>query len=238
MRFVILMGVFFMSELSWCEEGKILETPQAQIEEVAQKVEKSLETTRTRREQKDYLGLINYAPLDLLIPSKLGLTLGLIRDGNTSWELEYLRGSVSVPFVVDDLGSMTDQRISLIRRSYFGRNSFNIGYGIHYNDLQVKLGSDILSRLTSGAVPEIDLIKIQSLGFNLSVGNRWHFQKNITLGVDWISWSQPVFVTKKDTVFLDYVTNPEDREDVDTAVRLTSYFPRFSFFKIQLGILF
>lgn len=215
-----------------------LDSAQEQVQAVAQKVESVLQNTRWRREQNDYLGLINYAPLDLIIPSKIGFTLGLIRDADTTWELEYLRGSVSVPFVVDDLGSMTDQRISLIRRSYFGGNSFNVGYGLSYYDFKVNLGSDILSRLTSGSVPEIDLIKIQALGFNLSLGNRWHLDHNITLGVDWISWSQPVVVTKEDTVFLDYVTNAEDREDVDTAVKLTSYFPRFSFFKIQLGILF
>ena len=217
---------------------KPFDTAKEHVEVVAQKIQNVLQNTRTRRAQNDYLGLINYAPLDLIIPSKIGFTLGLISDADTSWELEYLRGSVSVPFVVDDLGSMADQRISLIRRSYFSGNSFNIGYGLSYYDFKVNLGSDILNRLTSGAVPEIDLIKIQALGFNLSLGNRWHFDHNITLGVDWISWSQPVVVTKEDSVFLDYVTNPQDRDDVDTAIKFTSYFPRFSFFKIQLGILF
>ncbi len=217
---------------------KSLDSAREHVDVIAQKVENVLQNTRTRRAQNDYLGLINYAPLDLIIPSKIGFTLGLIRDADTSWELEYLRGSVSVPFLIDDLGSMTDQRISVIRRSYFGGNSFNIGYGLSYYDFKVNLGSDILSRLTSGAVPEIDLIKIQALGFNLSLGNRWHLDHNITLGVDWISWSQPVVVTKEDSVFLDYVTNPQDRDDVDTAIKFTSHFPRFSFFKIQLGILF
>jgi hypothetical protein len=229
--------VFLFAGFASAEE-KALDSAKEQVEAVAQKVENVLQNTRTRREQNDYLGLINYAPLDLIIPSKIGLTLGLLRDADTSWELEYLRGSVSVPFLVDDLGSMTDQRISLIRRSYFGGNSFNIGYGLSYYDFKVNLGSDILSRLTSGSVPQIDLIQIQALGLNFSLGNRWHFDHNITLGVDWFSWSQPLVVTNEDSVFLDYVTNPQDRDDVDTAIKLTSYFPRFSFFKIQLGILF
>ena len=238
MKLLFFICTFLFSTLALSADGNGLDTAKEQVEEVAQKVQDAVESTRTRRSSNDYFGLVNYAPLDLLIPSKLGLTVGLVRDADTSWELEYLRGSISVPFVVDDLGSMTDQRISLIRRSYFGKNSFNVGYGLSYYDFKVNLGSDILSRLTNGSVPEIDLIRIQALGFNLSLGNRWHFKHNITLGVDWISWSQPLAITREDTVFLDYVTNAEDRDDVDSAIKFTSYFPRFSFFKIQLGILF
>lgn len=238
MRPLIFSAFTFCSLFTLGAEPSSLDTAQEQIQQVAQKAEQAVQNSRWRRSQKDYLGLINYSPLDLLIPSKLGVTVGLLRDTDTSWELEYLRGSVSVPFFVEDLGSMTDQRISLIRRSYFGKNSFNVGYGLSYFDFKVNLGNDILSRLSSGAVPMIDVVHIQSLGFNLSLGNRWHVDKNITLGVDWVSWSQPLFVTRKDSLFLDYVTNANDKDDVETAIRWTSYFPRLSFLKLQVGILF
>ncbi len=230
--------IFLFSSLALGEEGKTLDDAKLKVEETAQKIENVLDNTRARREQKDYVGLINYAPLDLIIPSKLGLTIGYVSSADTTWELEYLRGSVSAPFIVGDLGSMKDQRISIIRRSYVGNNSFNIGYGLSYFDFKVNLGSDILSRLSSGAVPSIDLLQIQALGFNLSVGNRWQISKNVTLGVDWVSWSQPVVVTKEESVFLDYVTSPEDRDNVDTAMKSVSYFPRFSFLKIQFGMSF
>lgn len=86
--------------------------------------------------------------------------------------------------------------------------------------------------------PSIDLVSIEALGFNVAIGNRWTFDHNITLGIDWISWAQPVAVTNKKSAFLDSSANEEDKDDVDTALKIISYFPRFSFLKLQLGILF
>lgn len=238
MKAAIALVFLSFSNYSFGNEEKLLEKTKDKIEQNVKQAEEAVQNTRTLREQNEYFGLINYAPLDLIIPSKLGVTIGLVKDADTTWEIEYLRGSVSIPFLVDDLGSMTDQRLSLIRRSYLGSNSFNISYGISYYDFKIHLGDEILSRLSSGTVPSIDLIRIQSLGFNFALGNRWHFKRNMTFGVDWISWSQPLVITNKDSIFLDYATNPQDRDDVDTALKLLSYFPRFSFFKVQLGILF
>src|SRR5690606_30674611 len=143
----------------------------------------------------------NYSPLDLLIPSKYGGTIGYTQNADTSWEFEYLKGSVSVPFLVDDLGKMTDERFSIIRRSYLGSNSFNISYGLTYFDFSMHLGNKLLDRVTGGGYPAIDLVEVQSLGLNLGIGNRWIFNKNITFGVDWISWAQPFYVMKKKSAF-------------------------------------
>lgn len=206
--------------------------------DTSERVSKTLAETRARREKADYFVLANYSPFDLLIPSKYGLTFGYIKSADKTWELEYLRGSISVPVIVEDLGNMTDERFSVIGRSYFGGNSFNFSYGLSYFNFSLRLGDDLLNRVTEGNYPSIDLIEIQSLGFNLAIGNRWSFNHNVTFGVDWISLAQPVFVTNKKSAFLDHASNQQDKDDVDKTMNLISYFPRLAFLKLQLGILF
>jgi hypothetical protein len=45
-------------------------------------------------------------------------------------------------------------------------------------------------------------------------------------------------VTKKESAFLDYATNENDKDNVETALKTISYFPRFTLLKVQVGILF
>ncbi len=208
------------------------------VEETSSKVEKSVENSRSFRGRADYFALASYSPLDLLIPSKIGVTAGVVNHVDKTWELEYLRGSISVPFIVEDLGKMTDERISIIGRAYSETNSFNFSYGLSYYDFSLRLGSDILNRLGGGGYPSVDVIQIQSLGLNFGLGNRWSISRNTILGVDWFSWSQPLYTLKKDTAFLDRATDANDRDNVDTLVKIVSSFPRFSLLKVQLGVYF
>ncbi len=193
--------------------------------------------TKAQREKEDYFVLGSYSPLDLIIPGKYGFTFGAISNADTSWEIEYLQGSLSVPFVVDDLGKMQDQRLSLIRRSYFGANSFNFSYGVSYFDFSVHLGNKYMSQINSSP-PSADLIDVRGVGFNAAVVNRWTFKHNITLGVDWLSWAQPVMLTKKEATYLNEISNQDSKDDVESFMNVVSYFPRIAVFKIQLGILF
>ena len=195
-------------------------------------------TAKSRREASKYFGHIEYSHFDLIIPGKYGGAIGLIQNVNNTWELEYLRGSLSVPFLVKDLGSMSDERISLTRRSYFGSNSFNLYYGLTYFRFAIHLGDDLLNRVSGGTYPSIDLIELETLGVNLGIGNRWAIDKRVTFGIDWISWFQPLVTTKRESPYLDYATDPDDRDNVDTALRIISYFPRLSFLKLQLGVQF
>lgn len=143
-----------------------------------------------------------------------------------------------MPLVITNLGNMTDQRISVIRRSYDERNSLNFSYGLSYFDFSIHLGDKLLSNLSGGNYPSVDLVAVQALGLNLGIGNRWTFKRNITFGVDWFSLAQPFFVTSKNAPFLDHSSNQEDKDSVDNAVKVISSLPRLVFFKIQLGILF
>ncbi len=219
-------------------EPNILEKTQTLANDSAEQITSILDQTRILREKSDYFALGNYSSLDLLIPNKFGVTVGEIKNADKTYEFEYLRGSIAVPFIIEDLGKMTDERYSLIARSYMGNNSFNFSYGLSYFDFSLHIGDKLLNRITSGTYPAVDLVQVQSLGFNLGLGNRWAFSHNITLGVDWISWAQPVYVTNKKSAFLDFATNQQDRDDVDQGLKIISYFPRFALLKVQFGMLF
>ena len=182
------------------------------------------------------LGIINYAPFDLFIPSKLGATAGYRFTPKTTLELEYLRGSLSVPFLFESLGGMTDQRLSLYFRSHFGKSSFNYFYGIAYHMFRLKIGNEIVNR----AVPhssEFDEIQLNSVGFLVGLGNRWIIEDNFIVGVDWALWSQPLLETEKKTEFLRYVSDA-DRGRFEKAIDFVSEFPRLSFVKLTLGMAF
>ncbi len=208
------------------------------IQETAESISKEAIKTRLRRGKSKYFALINYSPFDLIVPSKYGLTMGLTRSIDQTWELEYLQGSFSLPFVIKNLGEMTDQRVSFINRSYSGSNSFNFNYGISYFDFVIHLGDEFLNRVTGGRYSSLDLVGLQSLGFNVGFGNRWTWKKNITVGLDWISWSQPVFIINQRSAFLDHASHQKDKDDVSDTLKIVSYFPRLSFLKLQVGILF
>lgn len=218
--------------------NEILDQTKKVAEDTANQLNETLNQTRLRREQADYFVFANYSPIDLLIPGKSGLSFGGIRDVDHSWEFEYLSGSISVPFLIKDLGKMTDKRFSYIKRSYFGGNSFNFNYGLSYFDFSLMLGDELLNRISGGTYPSLDLVEVQSLGFNIGIGNRWVFNKNISFGIDWLSWSQPIYTLKSKSVFLDYASNPDDKEDVENGLKTITYFPRLTILKLQLGILF
>ncbi len=207
------------------------------IQDAAKKIGEQMGETATRRAASSMVVMGTFAPIDLVLPSKLGLSIGWITSPRSTLELEYLKGKIKPP-LIDDLGEVSDTRLTLMRRSYFSSNSFNFSYGVSYIGFTGKVGDALLSRLTGGAIPEIELINVNSFGVEVGLGNRWIFGENITFGVDWFCWTQPIIVTKREAKFLDYVTNADDREKIDTAMKVLSYFPRFSVLKLQLGMTF
>lgn len=190
------------------------------------------------RARNGYFVLGNYSPADLLIPGKYGFTAGLVRGGPETWELEFLTGGAGLPWVLKDLGRMSDRRLSLLRRSYFAGNSFNLSYGLSHTSFSLQLGSGIMNRVSGGRYPSLDLIEVETLAANVGIGNRWVFRERITLGVDWLSWTQPLYVLRRKDDFLRKGTNREDRDEAGKATSLITYFPRFAALKVQLGILF
>lgn len=207
------------------------------IQDAAKDVAKDMGSSAARRGDSDMVITGQYAPIDLVLPSKLGLSIGWIANARSTYELEYLKGSVKPP-LIEDFGEVADTRLTLMKRSYFSSNSFNFSWGVAYMGFKGKVGDALLARLSGGAVPEIELINVESFGTHLGFGNRWVFKRGVTFGIDWFQWTQPIIVTKRDAKFLDYVSNQSDRDSIDKGLKILSYFPRFSVLKIQLGYTF
>lgn len=234
----MLRSIFiFLLAFSSCAFADTQEKIVEAFKEGKDQVVQALSHSRLVRSNSNYFATGNFAPVDLILPSKYGLTLGTVSDADYTWELEYLKSSVSVPFLVDDIGEMTDERLSVIRRNYFGTETFNLSYGLSYNRFKVHIGSKYLAYVATN-VPDVDLIQIDSLGFNVGIGNRWIFSNRWMVGVDWASWSQPVFTTKFNNKYSDYATDEDSKDTVDTVAKLIRWVPRITLLKLQVGYSF
>ncbi len=173
---------------------------------------------------------LQYAPVDLLLPSKIGA--GINWDG---WEVEYLGSSIKVPWILKDLGSMSDKRFQILRRQSL--SGWQFAWGVYYNSFQISLGDGFLSRLTGGLYPNVDLVEITTLGAIASFGYRYQWG-NWLAGVETFGWAQPLITIKSSAPFLDSVTNQDDRAAVQTTIDLIRYFPRWSIAKVSAGYSF
>lgn len=199
--------------------------------------QKTTGSVRSIRQFSKYYASINYAPIDLVLPSKKGLTLGYVNDDNHTTEIEYLKGSLSAPFLVEDIGEMVDERISLIRRNYLGTETFNFSYGLSYHRFIVHIGNKYLTTVAPD-IPEADLINVESLGVNIGVGHRWTFSNRWSVAVDWAALSQPIFVLRKDNKFKDYTTDDGYKDSTNTLVKIIALVPRVTLLKLQAGYSF
>ncbi len=210
---------------------------QTTTEETTETVEGAVGQAGDRRQDSRFDVLVEYSPLDLILPSKIGGSLGYVESSAYTFELEYLGASISPPAFLENVGGFTDRRISLVVRSYGDRNSFNFHYGLSYFDMQIHVGSKYLQS-SSGRPADVDLLASRSLGFVVGVGNRWVLPHGFTVGVDWISWSQPLIIVEKNSDLLKYIQDQHDRDVLESLISTIGYFPRFTVLKVGLGLTF
>jgi hypothetical protein len=177
----------------------------------------------------------NYASLDLILPGKTGVTILYASSAKALYELEYLSAQVAVPFLVERLGSFTEKRASLLRRSFMNESSFSGYFGASWNSTELSLGDSTLSTLSGGLYPHVNLLKIDTLGINTGIGNRWIVWKGFLIGVDWLGWSQPIFVLTKETPALETATNEAKKRAIEKTLDTIAYLPRLSILKLQVG---
>lgn len=182
-----------------------------------------------------YALFVQYAPLDLLIPGKIGVTTRMSRSSEAAFELEYLQGRFSAPFFIDDLGSMTDRRISVVKRSFRGR--FNVHYGVTHFSFDARLGGGYLQYVTPAA-RERDVVSARSLGIVAGIGHRWALGDRVLVGIDWISWAQPLFTIERDDIVTSHMTDSSARDRIEKTVGLVMSTPRLSVLKAHIGYQF
>ncbi len=185
----------------------------------------------------DSYALFNYSYLDLLIPGKWGISAGKKLESGNRWELEYLKSTLGVPFIMKDIGSMADTRITIMRRSKLWFDSFNIAYGISYFDFSVFIGDEFLDTISENKT-SADVVDVRSIGTYVSFGNRWEIGDSFVIGVDWFAWSQPWFKLRQESDYFEVAQGQKDREIVRDALDVVRSFPRITLLKLQAGMRF
>jgi hypothetical protein len=183
------------------------------------------------------VGLL-YSPIDLIIPNKVGLHIAWKKSTTEFWEFEALSGKVAVPYLIADLGKMTDNRYSLLLRTKESDSSFNLTYGVTFFDFSIVLGDRFLNSLSGSQAFAVDVVQEQSLGVSFGFGNRWNLGDSSYVGVDWFTWSQPLISINNKAPFLDRSAQTTEKDDVERATKILSYFPRISLLKVYLGFRF
>lgn len=220
-------------------EPTVLENVKAGAEDIAkdvaagaEKVQQSLNTTRENRSAREWTITGNYNFFEMWVVTKYGFTLGWNRSPASTYEFEFMKGSIGLGKYGIDLADISETRMSLIWRSYGKRQSFNFITGLYYNELEAGFGSDYLSTVPGGYV---DLLSIKTLGITWGLGNRWITKGGFVWGFDWFAVHIPVFILEKDDAFTSASTSAEYREDVDDAVSFFSRIPAVGALKVQLG---
>jgi hypothetical protein len=224
-----------------CNQGRaaVEQETEAQIQSledpiVTEDVDTLERNSRYARSQHSWLVAVNYSLFDLLVPSKKGATIGYQRDKNLVYELEYLQGTLSVPYLSDYVGVFEERRASLFLRTFMGTKSFSLFGGVFYNQTQLKMSDTVLSTIP-GTAPYFDLLNVSTLGIGAGLGNRWSAAYGLNFGVDWFAWQQPLLIVHRSNQETDAIGNRNYRDVVNNAVKKMHYFPRLSLLKIQLG---
>lgn len=179
-----------------------------------------------------------YAPFDLIIPGKIGASIGWRKSPQQFFELEYLSGKVAVPYMIAELGSMTDNRYSALLRTKESDSSFNLIYGLTFFDFNILLGDRFVNTVSGGRTMAIDVVTAQSIGVTFGFGNRWNFGDKAFVGLDWFTWSQPLIAVNNKSPFLDQASASSEKDEVEKATKILAYFPRISLLKVSFGMRF
>jgi len=220
------------------DSSKVSESLMDQGKAVGSKALEALRASKENREVRKHSVLGTYSLIDTWIPSKIGASYVFHPTSSGGWEVEYLRGSLSIPFFIEDLGQITDQRISIFYRSYSQRNSFSFHYGINYSSLKATLGNSYLTTISAGSVSKYELLTIQTLGFNWGLGNRWQFKNRVTIGLDWFSIYIPIKILESNADFLQASASEAKKNEIRDALDVIEKVPTFALLKLQLGISF
>lgn len=223
-----------VTETTLTNEPTLGEKAKTAAQKTKEVVQSTFSNGGDHREAKTISIVGEYSVIDLLIPGKLGGSIGILQDRGSTIEAEYLGASFSVPAFIDDIGRFSDKRISLVRRSYGDHNSFNLHYGLSYFDTMITVGSKYLATASNTAAYS-ELMKQRSIGFIFGLGNRWTLENGFTFGIDWFSYAQPLLVVDQDSSIINAIQDQGAKQTLQDAFQASLYFPRFSFFKVGLG---
>ncbi len=215
----------------------VLEKGYDKSKDVLKSTGEVLASAKDFRAERHWIITGNYSYLDMMVPGKYGLTVGYVKDPANTYELDYMRGSFGLGWLGVDIGTIKEQRLSLLWRSYNKRNTFNYQMGLNYNIFDVHLGSKLINKLV-GANYDYSVMNIETLGISWGLGHRWQTKGGFVWAFDWLQVHMPIVVLRQDTPFIDATPDNNDRDNAKTTVNIIKRFPRVVALKLQLGFTF
>lgn len=177
---------------------------------------------------KSWRAFATYSPWDMWLPGKYG-AVGSYGDSSRTFELAWQKASYGLDLIVDDIGSITDQRIHLTTRSFTWDNSFNFQYGLSYNSFTVNLGKSFVA---------VDALEMTTISTVWGVGNRWELDNGLTFGADWFKVFYPVHTLQKKDSVLDGAISQGDKDDLNELIDFVSKIPTITLIHLEVGYKF
>jgi len=198
----------------------------------------AMAATRTNRAATKWTFSGHYSFFETWVLTKYGMTVAYNRSPSSTYEFEFAKGSVGFGVFGLDIAKLEEQRLALRWRTYCQRNTFNMNYGIYYNKLSARLGSELLDSVSGGPKTSVELLELSTVGVSWGLGHRWQTKGGFIWGADWLTIHMPVFVVKESTPYMDANVSQSDRNAADDTWRELKRFPEFAVIKAQLGFSF
>lgn len=205
--------------------------------EVAGKIKKNYSEIPQRRNERDFALTGSYSYFDFWTFGKTGIA-GSWQSSENAYDLIFQHGSLGYGFSLFDLGKFSEDRFQALKRSYNNRNTFNWYYGLYYNKFDLVFGDKIMNTISSGAYPNSELLKIETVGVTFGIGNRWQFESGFIIGIDWAEINWPLYIIEKKAAMLESNASESDKQTVRDGMDVLSRVPAFAIGKISLGYSF
>lgn len=180
----------------------------------------------------------NFSLFEMWVLTKYGITGYYTNDPKRDWELEYMRGSLGFGYFGINIGSIQEQRISLLTRSFGKRNSLNFLYGVFYNEMNIGLSQKFLSTVNAGMQTNVNNIELATAGLTWGFGNRWQTREGYIFGVDWLVINIPFSTLQQRIPFLKQSNDQDSRDSVKDALKWFKKIPSAGILKFQIGLTF
>jgi hypothetical protein len=180
----------------------------------------------------------DYSVFETWVLSKYGATIAYNSTPFDTYELEYMKGSFGWGYFGIDIGKISEQKATLLWRSFNQRNTLNFITGIYYDKFDIHLGSDMLATVSGNTQSSVELVELATAGLTWGVGNRWQTKKGFVWGADWFVINVPLTVIREKNSFVDTTTDADKRKETVDAMNVLKHFPAFAVFKVQLGVSF
>jgi hypothetical protein len=178
--------------------------------------------------------MLGYQYFSTWIPGKWDASYTYIKNKKWSFEFEYASGSVGRSVFGLDIGRISEKKYSLVARRYLG-NSFHFIFGGYKNEFRAKLGDSILDSMTNLST---DDFRVKGTGLALGLGNRWQWEKGVTLGIDWFRMNIPLINKTVDNDVLENIQDNSDASEVKDIIVKLKNIPTFVILGIDVGYTF